>query len=380
MIRPLRSTAAIALVVCVVPALAAPSISVIPGLPGSHFSNAAAVSDSGLVVAESMTIETGTVPYFWDGGSARYLDVPAVLAPFGAIVGGISGDGRSIVGMGFIDGRVVGVRWNESGAAEVEPISPAGYARLGVINRDGTVAGGVISSDMRPENARALVWTSGGGYRTVTPGPGEPIVSVFTGVSADGLRFVGVSEEAIGQVGRPVAWSEAGGASYLSTLAQGSGRGRANGISADGSVAFGYLEVDPSLVPAYWDASGEAHEINRWADYNGGEATAATEGGELIFGNWWLGPDPSSFDRLAFVWDAEHGARPLGEVLVSEYGLDLEGWKLEIVTGVTPDGRTIIGRGTAPSGYTQGFVVVIPAPGVLPGLLLAGLAGVRRRR
>ncbi|MCC5787519.1 MAG: hypothetical protein JJU33_12565 [Phycisphaerales bacterium] len=359
---------------------AAPSISAVPGLPDNPFSHAAAVSDSGLVVAESMTAQTGTVPFFWDGTTARYLEVPPELAPFGASVTGISGDGGTVLGTGYINDRVVGVRWDRTGAAQIEPISSVDHARSTAINRDGTVASGVIASDMSPGNSLALVWTADTGYRTITPGQGEPTLSSLSGVSADGLSFVGVSGASVEEIGRPAAWSESAGASYLAAVPRGSGRGQARGISADGSTAFGYQEIYPSLVPAYWDPSGVAHEINRWAGYNGGVATAATDGGELIFGNWWLGPGPSSFERLAFIWDAEHGARPLGEVLASEYGIDMEGWELHIVTGVTPDGRSIIGRGTAPSGFSQGFVVVIPAPGVLPGLLLMGLAGWRRRR
>jgi len=65
----------------------------------------------------------------------------------------------------------------------------------------------------------------------------------------------------------------------------------------------------------------------------------------------------------AFVWDETHGMRQLYAVLVDQYGLGaaLAGWRLNYVTGVSADGRTIVGGGFNPSGQQEGWRLVLPS-------------------
>ena len=79
-----------------------------------------------------------------------------------------------------------------------------------------------------------------------------------------------------------------------------------------------------------------------------------------------------------FVWTAESGPLAL-DVFLTAHGLDVTGWSLRSVQGISDDGRTIVGFGTNPDGDTEGFIAIIPEPGT--GLLVAiGLAGFARRR
>lgn len=73
------------------------------------------------------------------------------------------------------------------------------------------------------------------------------------------------------------------------------------------------------------------------------------------------------------------GPRSLQDVLASDYGLDLTGWHLEGASGISADGRTIVGNGLNPSGAPEAWIAVIPEPST--GLLVAfGLVALARRR
>jgi hypothetical protein len=64
----------------------------------------------------------------------------------------------------------------------------------------------------------------------------------------------------------------------------------------------------------------------------------------------------------AFVWDSIHGMRSLQDLLTQDFGLDLTGWRLFEATGISADGRTIIGNGYNPSGTTEGWIAHFNCP------------------
>jgi hypothetical protein len=72
-------------------------------------------------------------------------------------------------------------------------------------------------------------------------------------------------------------------------------------------------------------------------------------------------------DGIALVWI--HGEPVLMRSLLVANGLDLEGWTLTWVRGISDDGRTFTGEGINPSGQREGWVAhLAPEPGA--GLLL----------
>ena len=66
-----------------------------------------------------------------------------------------------------------------------------------------------------------------------------------------------------------------------------------------------------------------------------------------------------------FIWDQTHGMRNLAEVLSIEFGLgnELAGWDLDDAIAISDDGTVVIGNGTNPDGYEEGWrAVLVPEP------------------
>jgi hypothetical protein len=72
----------------------------------------------------------------------------------------------------------------------------------------------------------------------------------------------------------------------------------------------------------------------------------------------------------AFIWDADNGMRNLQDVLIAQ-GADLTGWELEIASGVSADGKTIVGDGSSRGAYlaTLDTSPIPPAPVDLSGTI-----------
>ncbi|HPZ96581.1 MAG TPA: immunoglobulin domain-containing protein [Phycisphaerae bacterium] len=65
--------------------------------------------------------------------------------------------------------------------------------------------------------------------------------------------------------------------------------------------------------------------------------------------------------REALIWDAAYGTRQYQGLLTSEYGLDLAGWSLQEIRGMSADATTVIGNGTY-DGQTRAWIVSAVTP------------------
>jgi uncharacterized membrane protein len=149
----------------------------------------------------------------------------------------------------------------------------------------------------------------------------------------------------------------------------GTSSSKALAVNVDGSVIVGRS----GNLAFRWTATGGMQALGSiWSGAY--EANAVSADGSLVVG--WHG---SSY--TAMIWDAAGEAMMLSQYL-SDRGVDLSGWSaLYNAYGMSGDGRFIVGWGSY-QGQNRAFIAdigVIPAPGALALLGLAGLARSRRR-
>lgn len=350
-------------------------------LPGGQefFSQATSVSDNGQFVGGHIDgTAPGLTPVIWDGTTANVLDTPSGFNE-GAYVNDISGDGQSAVAISPGPNGFRGIRWDSSGTPHVFDDTPFGtHTSLNTINYDGTAAGGFVNQTFFPEvESDAAIWTQSGGTQNLGDLSGGLRYANLIGVTNDGSQFVGFASD---MLQRPVTWDEDNGFTVLQSVSEGSGAGSAMNIAHNGGSIVGRLEVDGTLLPAYWDDEGNASTINLWDGYEVGEAVAVSDDGSIIIGTWRETEMSSENESLAFIMNAGGDAQPLQDVLMDQYDVNLDGWTLNQITDITPDGMTMVGTGLNPEGNLEAFKIVIPAPGSIALLGVAGLAGRRRRR
>lgn len=321
----------------------------------------------------------------------------------------ISADGQTIVGIAQGAYWIPAFIWTEANGMQVfgDPIPglppPWDQYTLSTaesISADGSTVLGTNSFSFSQMNT-PVIWSQQSGYITLPLDHNSLRDISSTGEFVAASHNTGVGTEA-------VRWSAAGGIELLGSLTQPgfSPKSHAEAISADGSVLVGYSQVDGSLDYAgfYWTGNGGMINIGRVPGEKDTRATAVTANGTVVAGKsgshlfrWtaangiislgeldlgpnvptWVHASDISNDgativgsghgfigggqvlRQAIVWTEADEIRTLEDILVNEYGIDLQGWKLTDATGVSANGLVITGYGTNPSGQTESWRVVL---------------------
>jgi uncharacterized membrane protein len=161
-------------------------------------------------------------------------------------------------------------------------------------------------------------------------------------------------------------WTAAGGMQVLGWLDAGRKESESFAVSADGTTVVGTSEVGymGTNVPFRWTAQSGMVALG-----SGGQAYAVSADGSVIAGG----------GASAFIWDAQHGMRNLQNLLVNDLHLNLTGWTLTQVRGMSADGMTLVGFGTNPAGHPEGWIAQVPEPATML-LALAGIGLLARRR
>jgi len=240
----------------------------------------------------------------------------------------------------------------------------------------------------------------------------------FFDASRDGSAVVG---NLTGQdvVSKAFRWTSDGGAVSLLGLA-GFAWTQARGVSRDGSVVIGNAFGENSSAAVRWRGGGEPQRLATPAGYEFVTTQGASPSGDFIPGMaqnldfetvalLWRGDDdplvfgpppggtgvgavavsdtgvlagmsdrPDAGGSHAALWDAQHGARWLSDVLV-ENGIDVRGWRFLTVSAISADGLTLVGDGTGPRGETS-FIAVLPEPGAAALAVAFSSLGLLRRR
>jgi probable HAF family extracellular repeat protein len=206
-------------------------------------------------------------------------------------------------------------------------------------------------------------WTDSVGWEPLGPPfyDSQEIGFAFA-ITPIGSAVAGVANT-VGSGYQAFIWREGSGYENLGDLPGGSYvHALSTGISADGSTVVGYSSSESNTNPYDYEAF-------RWTaktgmvglgDLPGGrfmsEAYAVTRDGTTIYGT----SSTSQPGGRAFVWDETHGMRQLAAVLAEEYGFDLNGWRLNSVTAVSADGRTLVGGGVNPDGQGEAWILTLP--------------------
>ncbi len=152
------------------------------------------------------------------------------------------------------------------------------------------------------------------------------------------------------------------------------------------------LSGDGSVVVGEWDPPEGGRQPFRWTSETGmvdlgllpwasdGRAEAVSADGSIVVG-YNFGSEMTS----PFIWDEIHGMRDLSEVLTVDFGLDLTDWDFANATDISSDGRIIVGSGRyIPDSSDQAWMVIIPEPSSI-AMTITGVIGLlvcawRRRR
>ncbi len=286
---------------------------------GTTSSRAHAVSFDGSVIVGNSDRSGGYDGFRWEGGVMTRLEVPAGCWQTGA--NGVSADGRVIVGSsrrsGYWDEPM---RWEDGSWEWIGDLQSGAVSLATDVSADGFVAVGRILGNT------AFSWENGA-MQKLSELPGGDFYSAADAISADKTTIVGVSHSGLGY--EAVMWRD-GAIGTLGDLPGGIVESAAHDVSADGSVVIG---------------SGY-----------------------------------SSWGREAFIWDGTHGMRGLKSVLISDYGLNLTGWRLVEGFGVSDDGRTFVGVGVNPNGLMEGWIATIPEPASAAIMILGAVVITLRRR
>jgi probable HAF family extracellular repeat protein len=316
-------------------------------------STALAVSADGRVVVGVR--ESTTTPqrgFFWtrEQGVVELGTLPGDSSSFAV---GASTDGSVIVGTSQGgSGTQTAVRWDRDPATGTYAIAslgvPGGWmlsAATGV-SGDGSVIVGTLTA---PDYAgrSAFRWTVQTGI-VEFGGLSSGAWTYGLAVSGDGTTTVGHID--VPSISTPSRWNAAGIPASFS-VCSGQCRAYAQAVSNDGSVVVGYTE---SFGPAFrWTSATGSVDLPvptgatalRAFSMSGdgrvvGCTTASSQGGE------------------ATVWTASRGLINLNTYLPTR-GVDLTGWYLSHVYGISADGRVLVGAGRHPLMF-EAFVVELP--------------------
>ena len=245
---------------------------------------------------------------------------------------GISGDGASIVGLGWVTpGSAHGVQWRGgTGVVDLGSTSAGSSSRANSTNFDGSVVVGWQDNDNGRQGA---VWVNG--TQELIYDNNSFAVSEATAVSNDGTWVSGFQ--------------------------------------------FGGF-FDPSNLWRYNTVTNTYEVLGNLAV--GAQGTTAgsamnADGTLIAGGTWGFGP---AFFGTAIIWEEGVGVQRFSEYLDSR-GVPYEaGYSFAFVTDMSSDGTWFTGWGLTENFELTSFVVNVPSPGSAGLLALAGLIPARRRR
>lgn len=324
----------------------------IGSLPGDASSQAIAVSADGVVVVGSSKAASGKSQAFRWSALEGMSGLGFMAGGTTSIALAVSADGSVVVGNGdaMSAGSAV-FRWSAStGLVHLNPLATSNLCAAGGVSGDGSVVVGTCLTT----GSSAFRWTESTGMVSLGQfGTGSNRTSNACAITADGAVIVGIGHPVLTGA---VVWTSAGDSRILGKVSGDISAG-AFAVSRDGRVIVG-SSTEPSVHQRAFRWTSEAGMTaiaSSTASLSDSIALAVSGDGQVIVG-W--GTTPAG--EAALIWDEQHGLRQLQAVLEMDYRTTISGWKLSRATGISDDGRIIVGFGTNPSGQSEGWVLKLP--------------------
>ncbi len=329
-----------------------PTITAVPLPAGATYNDVRCLSRNGAVVAGLAGPLANDYLYTWSAPS-----IPVII-PKPPSWGYYRPDGMNLDGTAFTGYRTTGgnpnnsiaYRWTQAlGFQDLGTLggdSSWGYA----ISDDGQVVTGYSWTGSNPVDL-AFRWTPGTGM------VGLPIAGGLTNhfgwaMNGAGTAIVGTGYTNAGEV--IFRWTQAGGTENLGPGA-GSAWGGGTAVSADGTAIAGYSAAGACYDGLRRTDSGGFEMFGGFLNYSRITPRGITPDGTAIVSNLQVQCGLYTATNRAGVWTQARGMVELMSYLSGE-GVNLTGWTLYDVVGVSNDGTTLAGNGVL-GGVSRGWVV-----------------------
>ncbi len=329
---------------------------------------------------------------------------------------GISADGRRVIGTAS---RSRTVDWFPG--AEPMLVAPASNIRPSEYFHNAISASAVHGRGFEParNGYSAVRWQFGQAPELLGHLPGYAETAAYASSTSGDVVF-GAAETPwfSGTVGEPVRWTQQTGFVGLGPVPGGGQTGRALDCTADGSEAVGWgsngdtdvafrwtLESGYRVYPNFtafsvvsptgdWvvgdsntmglarmGRSGAVEPLDPSGTWSDMIPAAMSDDGSIIIGE---GEIPTSTGDELFIWTESEGIARFADYVALrgiQFPSDLNIARSQgSIKGVSADGLTFAGSGINALGQNEGWVVVLPTPGILLIAALASPLAVRRRR
>lgn len=339
----------------------------LPGVPAAFRGSAAlGISGDGKVVVGQANSPQGGQAFRWTAteGMIALGDLPG--GDFNSSALATNFDGSVVIGRGksaASNPNDEAFRWTASTGMVALGDLPGGFylSQAIAVSSNGETVVGVSASD---QGFEAFRWTTRWGLRGLGFIPGSLPPTVATSMSADGNVVYGYGFRGAGFEG--FRWTSATGIVPIGELPGGTQFAVPNACTPDGNITVGGSAsalTNAGVEAARWAVGGAG-----WQGYGllpgASPATAQAQFFGISASGWIAVGQASDGDgQHAVIWDPSRGLRRVRDFLLelnAEGSAQLAGWKLTNATGISADGRWIVGLGTGPGNVLEAWMAAIP--------------------
>lgn len=323
-----------------------PVITNLGSLPGGENSRGWALNSDGSIVVGEAGTPDGWRAFLWTAAEGM-LDLGVLPMSDASSASGVSDDGAVVVGQCESDAGNLAFRWTPELGMQPLP-TPEGWRSLSAngVSDDGRIIVGTMFHDSR--QWVACRWVDGG-VAEVLGVLEEGNVTTAQAVSGDGAVVTGWGR--VGEESRVFLWSEPAGIRDLG-LPEGTMDAGGHAVSDDGTTVVG-IAWGPGGGAFRWRADEGWRFLYDIPPPRLSYATGLTATGTAVVGGTWS----YEYGTPPFYWRED-----IGIVLLfsGALGLDLSGWTLTGVNGVTPDGTSLVGSGWDGTGEVAFLITGLP--------------------